>query len=161
MLTGPPTPVAGIANQKRGRWAWGPGIALRRGIVCGPRIASGVPGRLFVRILEPLDELLDAEIVGQDLAGHGQLATEDASQRGVEKYHRAAAELAVWTARLEEEDGGYCQAAQLDLAGCLLDEIVALLFRSARQLNQVGNLLAPVWPSGRPFIRGSDMSAAS
>jgi energy-coupling factor transporter ATP-binding protein EcfA2 len=94
--------------------------------------ASGVPGHLVVGILKPLDELLDPYVVGQDLAGDGQLASEDAVQYRVEEDHRPATELAVRAAGLEEQDGRHGKAAQLDLASGLLHEIVALLFRATR-----------------------------
>ena len=88
---------------------------------------SGVPGDLVVRLLETGDEQLDAGVVGQDLAGGGEVAAEDATQDGIEEEHRVGAERPVRPAGLEEVDGRTGQAAQLDLAGDLLDELVALL----------------------------------
>ena len=55
------------------------------------------------------------------------LAAEQAPQDRVEEEHRVRAERAVRPARLEEVDGRAGQAAQLDLAGDPLDELVALL----------------------------------
>ena len=150
MLTGSPTAVAGVAKRLtcwwRDYWRAGGAAVGRAGGAQDERIASGVPGRLFVRVLEPLDELLDPQIIREDFAGHGQLAAEDSTQCGIEEDHRPAAELAVGTTRLQEQDGGHSKAAQLDFAGSLLNEIVALLFRSGGQLNQLDNLLIHVCP---------------
>ena len=49
------------------------------------------------------------------------------TQDGIEEEHRVRAERPVRPAGLEEMDGRPGQAAQLDLAGDLLDELVALL----------------------------------
>ena len=57
----------------------------------------------------------------------GELAAEQAAQHRVEEQHRVRAERPVRPARLEEVDRRTGQATQLDLAGDLLDELVALL----------------------------------
>src|SRR5450759_4361966 len=125
---------------------WSPGYATRPDAPCP---LSGVPGDLFVRILEPLDELLDADVVGQDLRGGGHFAPEDAAQRGIKEDHGSAAERPVWAAGLQEQHGRGGEAAHLDLPGNLLDEIVALLFRMAMHRNQcvtvsISNAAVPV-----------------
>ena len=56
-----------------------------------------------------------------------EVAAEHAAQHRVEEEHRVGAERPVRPARLEEVDRRAGQAAQLDLAGDLLDELVALL----------------------------------
>ncbi len=96
--------------------------------VVGRKRPSGVPGHLVVGILKPLDELLDPDVVGQDLAGHRQSAPEDAMKDRVEEDHCAAAERSIGAAGLQEEDRRYRQAAQLDLARSALHEVVSLLF---------------------------------
>src|SRR3954447_16449553 len=88
---------------------------------------SGVPGDLVVRLFEPGDEELDPGVIGEDLAGRGEVAAEQTAQDGVEEQHRVRAECPVRSARLEEMDGRTAQAAQLDLAAGLLDQLVALL----------------------------------
>ena len=55
----------------------------------------------------------------------GELATEQAAQHGVEEQHRVGAERPVRPAGFEEMDGRAGQAAQLDLARDLLDQLVA------------------------------------
>ena len=57
----------------------------------------------------------------------GEVAAEHAAQDRVEEEHRVGAERAVRPARLEEVDRRRRQAAQLDLARDLLDQLVALL----------------------------------
>ena len=59
----------------------------------------------------------------------GQLAAEDAAQDRVEEEHRLAAERPVRPAGLEEHHGRAGQAAQLDLAGDRLDDLLADLLR--------------------------------
>src|SRR5262245_51505608 len=94
-----------------------------------PAAGSRVPGCLFVELLEPGDELLDAGLVGEDLAGRGGLAAEQPVERGIEEEHRVRAKRAIRPAGLEEVDRRPGQAAQLDLAGDLLHELLALLLR--------------------------------
>ena len=53
---------------------------------------SGVPGELFVELLEASDQQLDARVVGHDLAGGRQVPTEDATEHRVEEQHRVGAE---------------------------------------------------------------------
>src|SRR5688572_22176485 len=88
---------------------------------------SGVPGELFVELLEARDQHLDARVVGHDLAGGRQVPTEDAAEHRVEEEHRVGAERAIRPAGLEEMHRRGCQPAQLDLARDRLDELVPLL----------------------------------
>ena len=94
--------------------------------------ASGASGQAsqatrFVELPETDDQHLDARIIREDLAGRGQAATEEPAQRRVEEQHRVRPERAVRPACLEEADGWRRQPAQLDLAGDLLHELIALL----------------------------------
>jgi len=97
----------------------------------------GVVRDLFVRILQAFDQLLDAEIVGQELCGNWKIAAEYVMERGIEEDHGATAEGTVRAAGLEKQDRRRGQAAQLNLASCLLDEVVAVLIRAALHLDQV------------------------
>ena len=60
---------AEVEGKERSRLAGHP--AMLPGPNARRRARSGVPGDLLVRILQPLDELLDAEVVGQDLVATG------------------------------------------------------------------------------------------
>ena len=88
---------------------------------------SGVPGDLFVDLLEPRDELLDPGVVGQDGRRARELSAEQVAQHGIEEEHRVRAQWPVGPAGLEEVDGRRREAAELDLAGDLLDQLVTLL----------------------------------
>src|SRR4029450_12436510 len=87
----------------------------------------GVEGDLFVELFEAGDQLLDAGGVGEGLGGGREAAAEQAVERRVEEQHRVRPQRPVWPAGLEEVDGRSGQAAELDLPGDLLDELIALL----------------------------------
>lgn len=80
------------------------------------RSPLGVVTGLFVNLLEPLDESLDAGVVGEHTLRLRQVASEEAAQDRIEEEHGLAAQRMVWTARLEEEDGRSGKAAQLNLS---------------------------------------------
>jgi len=125
MLPGHPTPVRANAPFS--------GLGHGRNIA-----ATGlcVEGDLFVRVLESLDQLLYAEIVGQELRRGGQLAAEDVVEGRIEEDHSAAAQRPVGTTGLQEQHSRRAETTQLDLASSLLNEIVATVFRVAVHLNQ-------------------------
>ena len=109
------------------------------------RVVQASQADLLVDLLEARDEQLDAGLVGEDLAGGRQVPPEQAAQGRVEEEHRVRAERPIRAARLEEVDGRRRQAAELDLAGDLLDELVALLLgRLERQAHR-----PPAGGSGR------------
>src|SRR5450759_2102561 len=97
----------------------------------------GVVGNRLVRVLQTFDQLLDAEIVGQNLRGDWKIAAEYVMKRGIEEDHRTAAEGTVRATGLQKQDRGHGQTAQLNLASCLLNEVVAVLLRAALHLDQV------------------------
>ena len=99
----------------------------RAGELSGGR--SGVPGDLFVDLLEPRDQQLDSGLVGEDLGRRRVVAAEEAAEDRVKEEHRVGAERAVRSARLEEVDGGPGQATELDLAGDPFHQLVALVLR--------------------------------
>src|SRR2546422_9747920 len=118
-----------------------------------------VPGRLFVELLESHDQLLDPGVIGEDLGGAGELAAEQAAQDRIEEQHRVGAERAIRPARLEEVDGRTRQAAQLDLAGDLLDELVALLL--GRLVREAHAIPCGVAPSASDAVAAMAASNAS
>src|SRR5450756_2976531 len=65
-------------------------------------------------------------------------------ERRIEEDHGTAAEGTVRTAGLQKQGRGHGQTAQLNLASCLLDEVVAVLFRAALHLDQVRMLSVAV-----------------
>src|SRR5664280_1126901 len=109
--------------------------------LCYPALRAvatlGVVCDFLVRVLQTLDQLLDAEIVGQDLRCDRIIAAEYVMKRGIEEDHRTAAEGTVGATGLQKQDRGHGQAAQLNLARCLFNEVVAVLFRVALHLDQV------------------------
>ena len=168
----PPTrPIErrGRWSRTRGRWRGRRAAAVVTarcypGVVARPRRAapavlgdatpvdaSGVPGDLFVELLEPRDQQLDAGVVGEDLARPTARSPPNTpAQHRVEEQHRVRAERPVRPARLEEVDRRTGQAAQLDLAGDLLDELVALLLGRARTRGsrRIGLPVAPCDAAG-------------
>src|SRR5438093_12732599 len=89
--------------------------------------ALRVPGGLLVELLEARDELLDPVVVREDLGGRRQLASEEPVEDRIEEQHGVRAERSVRPAGLQEVDRRRRQAAELDLAGDLFDELVALV----------------------------------
>lgn len=90
-------------------------------------LPSGVPGDVFVDLLEPRNEQLDPRVVGEDRRRARKLTAEDAAEHGIEEQHGIGAQRAVRPAGLQEVDGRCRQATQLNLSRDLLDELVALL----------------------------------
>src|SRR5947207_13847274 len=88
-----------------------------------------VPADVFVDLLEPGNQQLDAGVVGEDCRRTSELAAEDAAQHRIEEQHRVRAQWPVRPAGLQEVDRRCRQPTQLDLARDLLDELVALLIR--------------------------------
>src|SRR3954451_12969848 len=105
---------------------WSRAHATRHGGRPGQAPGSGVPDHLVVGLLEARDQELDAGVVREDLARRREVATEHAAQDGIEEQHRVRTEGPVRPAGLEEVDGRPGQAAELDLPGDLLDELVTL-----------------------------------
>jgi hypothetical protein len=91
------------------------------------RTDLSVPADVFVDLFEPRDQQLDPGIVGEDGRGTGELAAEDAAEHRIEEQHGVRAKRTVRPAGLQEVDCGRGQAAELDLACNLLNELVALL----------------------------------
>ncbi len=92
---------------------------VTRQMVAGPGYrgaGSGVQAGLGLELLEAVDEPLDVVVVGEQLAGAGIVAAEDATQDGVEEEHAQPVEGASPTVGLQEEDGRYGRAPQLDLS---------------------------------------------
>src|SRR5450755_1519619 len=94
---------------------------------------SGVEGIVLVPLLEPLDQLLDPDVVGQQLGGGAELTAKEAVEGRVEEEHRVAAERPVGAAGIQEVDRRRRQAAQVNLPGDAVDQLVALLFSSLRR----------------------------
>src|SRR5262245_26501391 len=106
---------------------------------------SGVPAGLLGEVLETLDELLDAVLVGEQCARARELAAEEPVQDRVEEQHRVRPERPIRARGLEEVDGRAGQAAELDLARDLLHELVALLIAEAAGLSHGAiDLLPPL-----------------
>src|SRR3954462_14212129 len=101
---------------------------IARGIVV---TSSGVPGRLLGKLLESLDELLDAVVVGEDRRRAGDVAAEQPAEDRVEEQHGVGAEGVIGPGRVEELHRRCRQAAQLDFTGDLFDELVTLLVAHA------------------------------
>ena len=68
-------------------------------------LLSGVEAELGVELLEAIDELLDTVVVGQQVAGAGVVATEDAAKGRVEEEHAQPVERARSAIGLKEQDG--------------------------------------------------------
>ena len=106
------------------------------------------------------DQLLDPGVVGEDLGRAGELAAEQALQHRIEEQHRVRAERSVGPAGLEEMDRRPGQAAELDLAGDLLDELVALLLGRARTGSSRDAAARRAAPIGAPDVAASAVSNA-
>src|SRR4051812_4829016 len=118
----------------------------------------GVPGHLFVDLLETSDEQLDPRVIREDERCRGIVAAEEAPQHGVEEEHRIRAEGPVRAARLEEMDRRAGETAELDFPGDALDELVALLV--APLVGQAHRAIAGPGPPPAPRSAGSGTPAA-
>src|SRR5207342_2542394 len=110
-------------------------------------------------LLEPRDQQLDPRVVGQDQGRGGVLAAEQPAQDRIEEEHRVRAERSVGPARLQEMDRGSGQAAELDLAGDPLDELVPLLVAPLPGQAHTATVPPTVEPDAGPTGPGPDGAA--
>ncbi len=97
---------------------------------------SGVDAGLLVELFEPVDEPLDAILIGEQVAGEWVIPSEDAPDDRIKQEHPQAIERSGAPIGLQEQHGWNGRAAQLDLARNGLDVVDP----EGREIPQLGLL---------------------